>query len=64
MKLLNEVIGARFPDDTFDLLFGVGAQVFPEAAPVKTCETAPQVTPHPVFCWLDLPSADNAGVGF
>ena len=45
-----------------DLLFAVGAQIFSEAAPVETCKPAPQVAPHPVFCWLNFSSADNAGV--
>jgi hypothetical protein len=64
MELLHEVIAARFPDDVLDLLFTISAQIFSEAAPMETCEAAPQVAPHPVFCWLNFSSADNAGVRF
>jgi hypothetical protein len=32
-----------FPDDIFDVLFAVGAQVFSETKPVKIREASPQV---------------------
>jgi len=51
--LLGVCVAIRFPHHILDLLFAVGAQIFPEAAPVKTCETAPQVTPYPIFCGLN-----------
>src|SRR5262249_5548106 len=31
---------------------------------VKACETSPEVSPDPVFGWLNFSSADNAGVHF
>ena len=36
-------VATRFPDDVLDLVFAVGAQVFSEAVPVETRETAPEV---------------------
>jgi hypothetical protein len=64
MKLLNEVIGARFPHDVLDLVLAVGAQVFSKAVPVKTREASPEMTTHPIFCGLNFLSADYAGVHF
>jgi len=58
------LIATRSPHDVPDLMFTVGAQVFSETLPVKACETSPEVSPDPVFGWLNFSSADTAGVRF
>jgi hypothetical protein len=64
VRRLNALVGGGFPHYTLDLLFAVGAQIFSEAAPMESCEAAPQVASHPVFCWLNFSSANNTGLHF
>ena len=51
--LVGVSVATRFPDDALDALFAFGAQVFSEAAPVKTREGAPQM--------LGLQNGSHAG---
>ena len=64
LGLLRIGLGAGLPDHLLDLVFTVGAQVFSEAAPVETCETAPEVTSLPISGRLNFLSAYDAGVHF
>jgi hypothetical protein len=38
--------------------------IFTDALPMETCETAPEVGPDPIFARLNFSSADNTGVDF